>query len=350
MIQQRDTGAYKRDNLADFEATGDLIDLSLHDPDTWREVLRDEIKTRHVGGLVQVGAFQLYSLLGFLKQDVPSLRIADLIYNPIGHVVRHFLYEGAIDRVFVESDYMRGVIRASTRRPDRCIDVLHSGIDLDAFRPAPASAQPLTLGFIGRFSEEKGPLDFVTLAETLVVAGSSAHFAVFGSGPMETEMRIRCQTGAARHRIVFHGYISDVRDAFGAVDILVLPSRTDGRPVAVMEAGASGVPVIGSPVGGIPEMIADGVNGWIAGPGDVERISALIAELHHSPSRLASLRASARAYAESHFNEDLMLDTYAEAFRGLARVERAAAHLPDLDMVAKNGVPAQTDTVRSALA
>ncbi|WP_376802886.1 glycosyltransferase family 4 protein [Candidatus Raskinella chloraquaticus] len=319
MIQQRETGAYKSDELADFAETGDLVDLSKHNPDTWRAVLIDVIASRSIGALLQLGAYLIYPLLGFLKQDIPGLRVADMLYNPVGHMVRHSIYEGAIDCVFVESAYMREVVAASTRIPNRTIEVLCSGIDLAAFVPlATRPPRPLTLGFVGRFSEEKGPLDFIALADRLTEGGCNAQFAVFGSGPMEGAMRSRCASSPAADRIAFHGYVDDVRQAFAAIDVLVLPSRADGRPVAVMEAAASGVPVIAAPVGGIPEMIEDGVNGWIARPNQFDRIGALVTELERDPARLAKLRADARAYAERHFDENRMLDAYATAFRRLA--------------------------------
>ena len=100
MIQQRETGAYKSDELADFAETGDLVDLSKHNPYTWRAVLIDVIASRSIGALLQLGAYLIYPLLGFLKQDIPGLRVADMLYNPVGHMVRHSIYEGAIDLQF----------------------------------------------------------------------------------------------------------------------------------------------------------------------------------------------------------------------------------------------------------
>lgn len=319
LIQQRDTGPYKRDDLRDFADSGDLIDLSAQDPQVWQAVLDAEIKKRGIAGLLQVGAHDIYPLLGLLKQNNPNLRVGDMLYNQIGHVVRHFMYERAIDRVFVESGYMRGVVEESTSIPMRAIEVLHSGINLDVFVPAPSRLlRPLTLGFIGRFSEEKGALDFVTLAGVLVHAGLDVHFAVFGVGPLEETMRSLCKASPAADRIAFHGYVADVKDAFAAVDMLVVPSRADGRPVSIMEAAASGVPVIGAPVGGIPEMIEEGVNGWIAGPAEVERIAYIVAELQRRPATLEAVRVSARGHAERHFDERQMLEAYKDAFRRLS--------------------------------
>jgi glycosyltransferase involved in cell wall biosynthesis len=81
-----------------------------------------------------------------------------------------------------------------------------------------------------------------------------------------------------------------------------------------MEANASGVPVLANPVGGIPEMISDGINGYLVSPSQADRIADILAGWRINPEVFRELRSSTRALAESRFDRNRMMDGYATAF------------------------------------
>ena len=91
---------------------------------------------------------------------------------------------------------------------------------------------------------------------------------------------------------------------------MVVPSVFDGRPNAIMEANACGLPVIGNPVGGIPELIVDGTNGYLIPDTDYQAIADILRELMTVPSVYQRLRASTRAMAEKRFDRVHMYDAY----------------------------------------
>jgi glycosyltransferase involved in cell wall biosynthesis len=100
-------------------------------------------------------------------------------------------------------------------------------------------------------------------------------------------------------------------------DFLILPSRLDGRPVVVLEALALGVPVIASRVGALPELIGDGVNGFLCDAGDIEGFVASLVGLAQDRSCLARMKAASRLYAERHLDERIMIARYEGRLRGL---------------------------------
>ena len=172
-------------------------------------------------------------------------------------------------------------------------------------------------------SIEKNPLGFVELAERLHDALPTIQFFMFGEGPMTAQVQARIMSGRAASAIKFAGFADHPTTALAQIDVLVVPSVLDGRPAAVMEANACGVPVIGAPVGGIPELIEEGRNGFLALPRNHERIAALLSGWQADPARFAALRQSARRVAEARFDRNRMMDRYEAVYRAvLARPAR----------------------------
>ena len=313
-------GGYTADPMADFAAENRLIDLSSTPPHLLGERLKREFEARGTGLALQIGAFALYPVLPYLKQQLPALRVVDVLYNEIGHTLNHFLYEPAFDGVIVESHHMARFVRDSSLKPDPNVRVVESGVDLDSFSPKPGrlGTEPLRIGYIGRFSLEKNPLGFIDLFERLAERLPRLTATMAGEGPLAEEVRVRVKASSVSGRLTYLGRVPSVSDALRAIHVLVVPSLLDGRPNIVMEASACGVPVIGSPVGGIPELIEDGVNGYLAAPGECERIASRLRAWDEDPSLLAAVSRTSREYAEARFDRRRMIANYADAFAHFA--------------------------------
>jgi glycosyltransferase involved in cell wall biosynthesis/SAM-dependent methyltransferase len=310
------SGGYTHDPMADFATENRLIDLSGLPSEQLRDRLQREFADRHVRLVLQIGAFSLYPVLPYLKQYDPSLRLVDIQYNEVGHTVNHFLYEACFDGLIVESHHMARFVRDNTAKPDPHVRVVESGIDLDFFAPAkPQSDQDrLCIGFIGRLSPEKNPLGFISLFESLAERLPNLSASIAGEGPIAEDVRLRIASSPAAHKLNYLGRVESVAEALRAVDVLIVPSTLDGRPLIVMEANASGVPVIGAPVGGIPELIEEGVNGYLARPWETDRIASVLRGWANDPARLAAIRVSSRKIAEARFDRRRMIADYGAAF------------------------------------
>lgn len=314
------SAAYTPDALEDFAATGQLADLSgmtaVNRFDRVMELLVD----RKIDLVLQIGATELYYLLPYWKERLPELRVADILYNEIGHTLNHFLYEGCFDATIVESDFMGEFIRRSSLRSDPPVVVVRSGVDLKEFSPShrPRGAR-LKVGYVGRMSDEKNPIGFIELAKGLGSLNPALDFEMFGTGPDAAMVQERVAGSGMADRLKYHGFVEHATDALHQLDVLVLPSKFDGRPVLVMEANACGIPVIAAPVGGIPELVVDGVNGFLIQPTETQRIHVLLSQLQDQPEALDALKTAARAYALEHFSREKMIEAYAAAFAGVAQ-------------------------------
>lgn len=314
---ERKAQNYTGDDLVDLRDTGDFVDLSTIGPSKYLETLLSEIRDRSVGLILQIGAPAAYRLLPYIREACPNVQIVDTLYNEVGHTVNHFLYEASIDGVIVESQYMRGFVEKNTLIAAPNIDVLESGIDLSAFiqnttRPVTAT---IAVGYVGRMSSEKNPVGFVEMAESLAPRHPSLTFYMFGEGEQASQVRDRIKDSRMGARIKYEGYVADVKTALQCLDILMVPSLFDGRPNIVMEANACSVPVIGAPVGGLPEMIVPGQNGYVVDPKDIPSLSEIFSEFEQQPAKLQKLRDQSRATARAQFDRVSMMKRYEDLFQ-----------------------------------
>ncbi|WP_227747045.1 glycosyltransferase family 4 protein [Paraburkholderia franconis] len=309
------SAVYPPDLMNDFVQNGCILDLSqLSEPQRF-SLVQSEIRQHNFDVILQLGATDLYHLLPYWKQESPSLRIVDTLYNEYGHTVNHFLYEQAIDGVIVESEYMRDFVERTSAKLRPNIKVLSNGIDLQTFMPAEEKKRErdLIVGYVGRMSAEKNPMGFIDLAEKVCDALPEVNFRMFGSGNQSELVRRRLENSPAQTRITFEGFIDHTPTALHQLDVLVLPSKFDGRPNIIMEASACGVPVIAAPVGGVPELIDEGCNGFLIQPTESDRVCVLLAKWAADSVALDSIKKTSREVALSKFNRTDMLDAYERA-------------------------------------
>ncbi|AMJ62694.1 hypothetical protein AXW83_22480 [Bosea sp. PAMC 26642] len=215
---------------------------------------------------------------------------------------------------------MRGFIASNTAKADAQIHVIESGIDLGRFSPTTnlegePGQKPFVVGYLGRMSPEKNPLGFVDLAERLHQVIPELRFRIYGEGPMAAQVSARIASSSASKTIVFEGFAESSAAALAEIDVLVVPSKLDGRPNVIMEANGCGVPVIGAPVGGIPELIVPGVNGFVLAPDRHIEITDLLARWLADPMEFAVIQASSRSMAEKRFDRSRMMDAYEAVYR-----------------------------------
>ncbi|MCB5176440.1 glycosyltransferase family 4 protein [Microvirga lenta] len=313
-VESMDASPYASDSLDDFVQMRSLTDLSAEDYSRHSSVLAGLIEARGISAILQIGASMSYPLLPELKMRFPHIRIIDLMLNPYGHNWDHFLFENVIDTVVVESEFMADVIRNSTMRPARDIRVVRSGTRIGGAYSTLQTTRPLTVGYAGRLSEEKAPVEFVRVVQQ-ASQRISAQFKIFGKGPMEREVLAAIRRADLQERISMEGFAPTNVEALSSLDVLIVPSRFDGRPAAIMEASALGVVTIAAGVGGIPEMLQDGVNGFCLTPWSVPAAVDRLCALAENKELLESMRRASRAFAEVEFNYDRMVLSYADILR-----------------------------------
>jgi glycosyltransferase involved in cell wall biosynthesis len=163
------------------------------------------------------------------------------------------------------------------------------------------------VAFTGQVAEIKGIWDFVEAASLLVSRGVLAVFVVLGDdlkgkGALrEQAERLVAERGLSE-RIRFLGFRPDAPRLIPAFDIVAVPSHVEPLGNATLEAMAAGRPVVGSRVGGIPEMIVDGVTGLLVPPHDAGRLGAALEALIRDPDRTRAMGRAGRERAAGAFS------------------------------------------------
>jgi glycosyltransferase involved in cell wall biosynthesis len=194
------------------------------------------------------------------------------------------------------------------------IRVVANGVDvatIDAARPGRAVRRELGLpegwpviGLVGRLDHwGKGHKELFT-AMARLRERHPVHALIVGGGRREAEVRELAASLGLAGAVHFLGPRRDVPDLLSAMDILVLPSHTEGFGRALVEAMAAGLPVIATRVGGMPEVVTDGENGLLIPPRDAGALAEALERLLADPAWAQHLGAKARDHVREHFSLD----------------------------------------------
>ena len=307
----------------------------------WPDFLAYLVRSRSVDILWLVGSAFVYSQLPRLKEGTPSLKIVDFLFNPIGHTGGFLRFSHLIDRVITEHQELKEWLMARGVG-ENAVCVVPNGVDLERYRPRAraswraarglpeAGAPRFVAAYVGRLSHEKAPDLFVQVADRLR-EHQGVEFILCGSGPMEAELRESIQERRLTETIHMLGVVETTK-YLSCCDVLVVCSRLDGRPNVVMESLAMGVPVIASRVGGIPDMLEDGVNGILCDSGDIDGFASAVRRLADNPAYLHKLRLSTRGWAELHLDLNQSIGRIESIFRDLVKYSaETAATQPGLN-------------------
>ena len=152
-----------------------------------------------------------------------------------------------------------------------------------------------------------------------------AWLAIAGRGGEEENLRRLARELGIGARVHLLGLRDDVPDLLAAGDVFVQPSKSEGLPLAVLEAMAQRIPVVATNVGGVAEAVEDGRTGCLVPSGDPSALAAAVSGILDSPDRGASLAAAANARVREEFSVEHMLSRYRDLYRGQSRARLGAA-------------------------
>jgi glycosyltransferase involved in cell wall biosynthesis len=191
--------------------------------------------------------------------------------------------------------------RAETRR--------YLGIPPDRF----------AIGWIGRMTAVKRTDDALVAFKRLRDDGVDAVLCLVGDGPDRPQLERRAHELGVVRDTLFLGYQENVAPFYAAFDALVLPSSNEGTPVSAIEALAAGRPVVATRVGGVPDVVQEGEDGFLVEPGATDDLAGRLAELAHSPKLRERMGRAGRERVLPRYAVERLVDDVDRLYRSLLR-------------------------------
>lgn len=243
------------------------------------------------------------------------------------------------DHVFCVSYQLRDMLVARTGFPQRKIGVIHNGVKTSLFRPDTSARKrfraelginddEFCIGCVGRLNRIKDYPTIFRAAELFNNSCASWRLLIVGDGAELSSLQGLVNTSPIlRGRVHFMGASNCVPEILNALDVYVLPSLCEGISNSLLEAMATGLPVIASDTGGNPEVVVNGMSGLLFPVGDIQRLADQLLLVYSAKERRVQLGEMALCRVKEQFSLDSMIEQYEEMYSSLVRTRVARSGL-----------------------
>jgi glycosyltransferase involved in cell wall biosynthesis len=235
---------------------------------------------------------------------------------------------GALDRfvlrsysgiVAVSEEVKQRLVNAGV--PENRIRLIWNGIDLKPFTRAASSQpdqsgrdRPLKVGLVGRLSPEKGVDLFLRAAVGVLAELPMTQFAIVGDGPDRSKLETLIEELGIGENASLLGRNDSMPSFYASLDLLVSSSRQEGLPIALLEAMASGLPLVATAVGAVPSVVQNGRTGLLVPAADIQKLTAAIVSLLQDPASRRTYGATARALVTDEYSSERMTKEYLQLY------------------------------------
>jgi glycosyltransferase involved in cell wall biosynthesis len=306
-------------------------------PENYQHFLLSYIGLAHIKTVLISNSLVGYQVAAAIKQHYPEVQVLDLLHGEGGqHEGGGFPrfshpYEAHLDHRIVVTEYLRDLLLREYHIDRNRITVIRNGID--AVRLAPDNVphgryrkhlglrpEDFVLTYLGRFAPEKHPEHVLSIAQFLLqeAPAEPLHVVMAGDGALASDIRrTLAEAPGLANRVHLPGYVHDPEHLLVDSDVVILTSEAEGLPLVALEAMSLGVPVLASAVGGLPELITNGRDGYLIEYSAMlpRRAADLLSNLMRNPIERRSLSLAARLTILDRFSIDRMVSEYARIFR-----------------------------------
>jgi glycosyltransferase involved in cell wall biosynthesis len=227
------------------------------------------------------------------------------------------------DRVITSGEAARARVLAAGVPGDRVVAVpagydpvrFHPGVSGQGVRAELGLAGPV-VGLVANVRGSKGHRYFLEAARDVLRARPEARFLIVGEGVGLDAVRRQVGALGLEPHVTMTGFRRDIPEVMAALDVLVLPSiRSEALPQVIPQALAVGTPVVGTTVGGTPEVVRDGETGRLVPPADSRALAGAILELLADPARARAMGRAGQAWARAHYTLDATMGRTTAVYR-----------------------------------
>lgn len=227
----------------------------------------------------------------------------NIFYNDECNVIKKYYIRKILlltDCIIVLSERWKEDIRNIVGRYVN-IKIIANSVKLPAHIKGRNESTHINVLFVGRLGTRKGTYDLLKAAEIIIKLNRNVRFILCGDGDIGQVKNIISKKDLTQN-IILPGWVLNKEQYFRNADIFVLPSYNEGLPMALLEAASYGLPIVSTPVGGISEVIIDGVNGFLIQPGDINALKKCLLKLINDKDLRIRMSAKARQMVKEKFN------------------------------------------------
>jgi sugar transferase (PEP-CTERM/EpsH1 system associated) len=233
-----------------------------------------------------------------------------------------------VNQVLSVSSTLATRIAAETGFPAERVHTIRNGVDLARFcRVSRSEARAalgladtdIVIGSVGRLVPVKDQATLIDAVARVARSNPDVRLLLAGDGPLRYSLEARAAVQGVGDRVTLLGHRSDVETVLNALDVFALSSTSEGLSNTILEAMASGLPVVATRVGGADELVDDGVSGLLVPPSDPIALAAALGELTGNRDKRLGMGAAARRRAESEFALSRMIGRYEDMYWRLAK-------------------------------
>ena len=171
------------------------------------------------------------------------------------------------------------------------------------------------IGTVGRLSPEKGQLDFLNAAKLLKQSHKEVFFLIVGDGPLRVSLQTAIEEMQLHNNVLITGIRNDIPEILSLLDIFVLPSHSEGLPMALLEAMAAKKPIIATSVGAIPNLLSQKESGILIPPGNVNLLKNAMAVLIKNSSKANIIAQNAHSIVVERYSSKRMTEQYQAVYQ-----------------------------------
>lgn len=221
------------------------------------------------------------------------------------------------DAVIAISGQVKEHLIGDFKLDEKKISVINNGIDTanfgdfsarDNMRKELGVNDGFLVGIIARLSDVKGHIYLIRAMQKVIKDFPSAKLLIIGEGKMKDTLAKETDSLGIKNNVLFIPEAKNTKDVLAAMDIFVMPSLQEGLGLALMEAMAQGLAVVGSDVGGIKSLIQDKVTGLLVKPADPLGLSRAISDLLSDAAKRVLLAANAKEFIINNFSQEKMVN------------------------------------------
>jgi glycosyltransferase involved in cell wall biosynthesis len=228
----------------------------------------------------------------------PGGRLSTALYNSLRR---------RIDLVIACSEEVRNS-HLPLLEPDRIITIVN-GVDLDLFDPKLTETDPdlFHIGSIGSLTPQKGYTHMIEAVRIMKTRNIPVKLTFVGDGPLRAELEEQSIRSGLEETVIFKGFLRNVADELKTFDAVAGSSLREGLPLGILEAMASGRPVVTTEIGGNSEAVVNGVTGLLVPPADPEALALALESLWTDRKKSEAMGRAGRARVEENFSARRMV-------------------------------------------